>query len=60
MYFFYHNYDYNQIMDKMNQLDLFSKLKSFKGESKFRFKINLFLFNPKLYYKLWKRFKDGI
>lgn len=60
MYFFYHNYDYNQIMDKMNHLDLFSKLKNFKGESKFRFKINLFLFNPKLYYKLWKRFKDGI
>lgn len=60
MYFFYHNYNYNQIMDKMNHLDLFSKLKNFKGESKFRFKINLFLFNPKLYYKLWKRFKDGI
>lgn len=60
MYFFYHNYDYNQIMDKMNHLDLFSKLKNFKGESKFSFKITLFLFNPKLYYKLWKRFKDGI
>ena len=60
MYFFYHNYDYNQIMDNMNHLDLFSKLKNFKGESKFSFKITLFLFNPKLYYKLWKRFKDGI
>lgn len=60
MYFFYYNYDYNQIIDKMNRLNLFSKLKNFKGETKFSFKIKLFLFSPKLYYKLWKRFKDGI
>lgn len=60
MYFFYHNYDYDRIIDEMNQRGLFSKLKNFKGESKFAFKTRLFLFSPKLYYRLWKRFKDGI
>lgn len=60
MYFFYKNYDYLEIMDEMNQLKLFNKLKNFKGESKFNFKIKLFLFNPKLYYKIWKKFKDDV
>jgi hypothetical protein len=41
-------------------LDLFSKLSKFKGDSKFKFKIRLFLLNPKLYYKMWKKFKNTI
>ena len=60
MYFFYNNYDYSQTMDKMDKMNLFEKLKNFKGESKFSFKIKLFLLNPKLYYKTWKKFKDEI
>ncbi|MDO5848646.1 MAG: glycosyltransferase family 2 protein [Methanobrevibacter sp.] len=60
MYFFYHDYEFNQLMNVMKQLDLLIKLKNFKGESKFRFKIKLFLLNPKLYYRAWKTFKDGI
>lgn len=60
MYFFHYNYDFQQTMDRMNELDLLSKLGKFQGEGKFKIKIGLFLLNPKLYYKLWKRFKDGI
>lgn len=60
MYFFHYNYDFSKIMDKMNELDLFSKLKRFDGEKKFGFKIKLFLLSPKIYYRLWKRFKDEI
>lgn len=44
-------------MSKMDDLDLFSKLSKFKGDSKFKFKIRLFLLNPKLYYKMWKNLK---
>ena len=47
-------------MSKMDDLDLFSKLSKFKGDSKFKFKIMLFLLNPKLYYKMWKKFKNTI
>lgn len=59
-YFFYHGYDFDEVMSKMDELDLFSKLSKFKGDSKFKFKIRLFLLNPKLYYKMWKKFKNTI
>ena len=47
-------------ISKMEDLDLISKLSCFKGDSKFKFKIKLFLLNPKLYYKMWKKFKNTI
>lgn len=59
-YFFYNNYDFNEIMLKMEELDLFKKLSKFKGDKKFNLKIKLFLFNPKLYYKMWMKFKNSI
>lgn len=59
-YFFYNDYDYDEVIEKMRELDLFNKLANFKGDKKFELKIKLFLFNPKLYYILWKKFKNSI
>ena len=59
-YFFYNNYDYDEVIKKMKDLDLFTKLSNFKGDKKFSLKIKLFLFNPKLYYIVWKKFKNSI
>jgi hypothetical protein len=59
-YFFYKDYDYDEVIRKMNDLDLFEKLSRFKGDKKFSFKIKLFLLNPKLYYIMWKKFKNSI
>ena len=59
-YFFYNDYDYGEVIKKMKQLDLFEKLSKFKGDKKFGLKIKLFLLNPKLYYILWKKFKNSI
>lgn len=59
-YFFYKDYDYDGVIKKMNDLDLFEKLSKFKGDKKFSFKIRLFLLNPKLYYIMWKKFKNSI
>ena len=59
-YFFYKDYDYDEVIKKMNDLDLFKKLSKFKGDKKFGLKIKLFLLNPKLYYILWKKFKNSI
>ena len=59
-YFFYNDYDYGEVIKKMNELDLFKKLSKFKGDKKFTIKIKLFLLNPKLYYILWKKFKNSI
>lgn len=59
-YFFYNDYDYDEVINKMKELDLFKKLAKFEGDRKFGLKIKLFLFNPKLYYKLWKKFKNSI
>lgn len=59
-YFFYHNYDFSEVISKMEDLDLFLKLSKFKGDFKFKLKIKLFLLNPKLYYKMWKKFKNTI
>ena len=59
-YFFYKDYDFDEVMEKMKELDLFDKLAQFKGDKKFALKIRLFLLNPKLYYKMWKKFKNSI
>lgn len=59
-YFFYNDYAYDEVIEKMKELDLFDKLSNFKGDKKFAFKIKLFLFNPKLYYIMWKKFKNSI
>ena len=59
-YFFYKDYDFERIMEKMLELDLFNKLARFEGDKKFALKIRLFLLNPKLYYKMWKKFKNSI
>lgn len=59
-YFFVNDYDFDDVMSKMKDLDLFDKLSKFEGEGKFGLKIKLFLLNPKLYYKMWKKFKNSI
>ena len=59
-YFFFNDYDFDDVMSKMRELDLFDKLSKFKGDKKFSLKIKLFLLNPKLYYKMWKKFKNSI
>lgn len=59
-YFFYNDYDYDYVIQKMKDLDLFKKLSDFKGDKKFGLKIKLFLLNPKLYYIMWKKFKNSI
>lgn len=59
-YFFYNNYDFDEVINKMKELDLFSKLSKFEGDKKFKYKIKLFLLNPKIYYKSWKRLKNSI
>ena len=59
-YFFFNDYDFDEVMSKMKELDLFDKLSKFKGDKKFSLKIKLFLLNPKLYYKMWKKFKNSI
>ena len=59
-FFFYNSYDFDEVMSKMKELDLFSKLSKFRGDKKFAMKIRLFLLNPKLYYKMWKKFKNSI
>ena len=59
-YFFYNGYDFDEVIDKMRELDLFTKLSKFEGDSKFKLKIKLFLLNPKIYYKVWKKLKNSI
>ena len=59
-YFFYNGYDFDEVMSRMRQLDLFEKLSKYRGDKKFEYKIRLFLLNPKLYYKMWKKFKNSI
>ena len=63
-YFFYNDYDKDEIFNKMDELDLFNKLKEFKVYSKddwkFKLKLVLFSLSPNVYYKLWKRFKNRI
>lgn len=59
-YFFYNDYDFEEVLSKMKELDLLTKLSKFEGDSKFKYKIKLFLLNPKLYYKSWKKLKNSI
>ena len=59
-YFFYNDYDFDEVLSKMNELDLLTKLSKFKGDKKFELKIKLFLLSPKTYYKMWKKFKNNI
>lgn len=59
-YFFFNNYDYDEVINYMNKLSLFKRLSGFKGDLKFMLKIRLFLFSPKLYYSVWKKFKNSI
>lgn len=59
-YFFYNDYDFDEVMAKMQELDLLTKLSKYEGDSKFKYKIKTFLFNPKIYYKTWKKFKNSI
>ena len=59
-YFFYYGYDFDDVINKMKELDLFSKLSKFEGDKKFKLKIRLFLLNPKIYYNVWKRLKNSI
>lgn len=59
-YFFYNDYDYDEVIQKMKDLNLFNKLSKFEGDKKFTLKIKLFLLNPKLYYIMWKKFKNSI
>lgn len=61
MNFFFHNgYDFDQVMSKMKELNLLEKLSKFQGDSKFKLKTKLFLLNPKIYYKMWMKFKNSI
>lgn len=59
-YFFYSCYGFDEVMYVMKKKNLFTKLSKFKGDKKFSLKIKLFLLNPRVYYKLWFRFKNSI
>jgi glycosyltransferase involved in cell wall biosynthesis len=64
MYFFYNNYDINDIFNEMRRLNLLSKLNDFKiadfRDVFFFIKTKVFLTNPTIYYKVWKTFKNSI
>lgn len=60
-YFFYSCYGFENVMHVMRQKNLFSKLARYRGnDKKFKLKVRLFLLNPKLYYKMWFKFKNSI
>lgn len=59
-YFFYSCYGFDEVIHVMKKRNLFSKLDKFKGDIKFKLKIKLFLLNPRIYYKLWFKFKNSI
>ena len=59
-FFFNNGYDFDEVMGKMKELDLLTKLSRYEGDSKFKLKIRLFLMNPKMYYKMWMKFKNSI
>ena len=56
-FFFYSGYDFDEVLGKMKELDLLEKMSRFRGDAKFKLKIRLFLLNPKLYYKIWRKLK---
>ena len=59
-YFFYNEYAFDEIMAKMEELNLFNKLSKYEGNLKFKLKVKIFLKNPKIYYKTWKNLKNSI
>ena len=59
-FFFHEGYDFDDIMEKMDEDDLRRKLSRYEGDLKFKIKIKLFLLNPKLYYMFWMKFKNRI
>lgn len=59
-YFFYSCYGFDEVYYVMKKKNLLSKLSRYNGDFKFKLKIKMFLLNPKLYYKLWFRFKNSI
>ena len=64
MYLFYKDYPYDEAMETMEKINYQERLRRFKPYSKkdliFLFKTQIFLINPKIYYKLWKTFKNSI
>jgi glycosyltransferase involved in cell wall biosynthesis len=64
MYLFYRDYPFNKVMAKMREIDYVEKLRGFKPYEKsdllFLFKIEIFMLSPKIYYTLWKTFKNSI
>ena len=38
-FFFYNGYDFDEVINEMKELDLFSKLSKFQGDKKFKLKI---------------------
>ena len=60
IYFFYSCYGFDEVMYVMKRKNLFSKLERFRGDLKSKIKIKLFLSNPRLYYKLWFKYKKSI
>lgn len=64
MFMFYNDCPYYKIMKKVYSLKLLDKLKNFtpisNTDKKFNIKIRLFLISPKIYYLLWKKFKNKI
>lgn len=61
IYFFHCGYDFDGVINEMEKRDLFSKLKKYEGQDKkFKLKLRLFLLNPKLYYKMWFKFKNSV
>ena len=59
-FFFHNNYDFQETLNKMKELDLLTKLSKYHGDFKFKLKIKLFLSNPKAYYKMWMKLKNSI
>ena len=59
-FFFANGYDFDEVMNKMEEMDLLSKLSKYEGDLKFKLKVKLFLSNPKRYYKTWMKFKNSI
>ena len=59
-FFFHNNYDFQETLNKMKELDLLTKLSKYQGDFKFKLKIKLFLSNPKAYYKMWMKLKNSI
>lgn len=59
-FFFHKGYDFDEVLGKMKELDLLTKLSRYQGDSKFKLKIRLFLLNPRIYYKTWMKLKNSI